>query len=637
MNPLRRVRAPLAIVAVGLAFVALVQCVRPLPFATTDDNWMYFLPLLKSHTDSLLSGHLLQALWPLGAGWSPWENAQVGIFYLPYHLANVVARALGEPLALLDVSAALHIVAAGLVTFALVPGVKSPAERVAWACLAMVQPGPFLLGLNWHIYLSSYPWFLALALLGLREGSDGLPPRSARLALLACNIGFFLSSHVQMFVLGWVFLVPWWFATAGARAWWGRARLSLHLQLPLLAPLIFMKAASLEGNLGWMAGRDDPDHLLAAAQSAGTVLAGTLWGNLGPPVDFRLWGTAWTGAGMLFSPALALAPLLALWRRRWGLAILFVCFFMFLAAASFPFLRAMGVGPLQGFRWTWKAAILTGPLALLSLASLTDPLPIATRPKVLALGALFLLTASVCVRGMDFDIWPAFSAAHPWGARELVRRTRDFAERAGLPPGARVALVGKVNMVQPLPLPYMGLTGNAPLLSGLETAHIYEPLESEAAAKAHYSLSLPWRQAVPAEDYRADPGYTEDALRAIGVDALISSSAGLLVGAVEHRDDLGRSTYVKRISREDLGYPWASVGGRRVGVERMAGGSLRTVAPSPDAPELVAPRAVSWTRLTDGRWQADPLGPPGYWWVLTFGGAAAALGLCLGRSSRPMP
>ena len=28
--------------------------VRPYPFSTTDDNWMYFLPIIKSHTDALL-------------------------------------------------------------------------------------------------------------------------------------------------------------------------------------------------------------------------------------------------------------------------------------------------------------------------------------------------------------------------------------------------------------------------------------------------------------------------------------------------------------------------------------------------------------------------------------------------------
>lgn len=620
---------PLLVVLVGAAFLGLVQLMRPFPFATTDDNWMYFLPLIKAHTDSLLSGDFLQALWSLGAGWTPWENAQVGPFYFPYHLANLGARLLGEPLALLEVSSAIHILAAGLVTFGLLPGDKTPGERVGWACLSMVQPGPFLLGLNWHIYLSSYPWFLALALLGLRREEEGLPGRQARLAMLGCNLGFFLASHVQMFVLGWMMLLPWWFATAGREGWLGRIRMTLALQLPLVPVLAFLKLASLDGNPNWMQGRDNPRYILAAAQDAGTVLAGTLWGNLGAPAGFKLWGTAWTGAGMLFSPPLLLVPALALWKRRWGIAAFFLFCFMFLAAASFPFVRFLGYGPLEGFRWTWKAVIVTGPLAFLTLAVLAESLRIPRKALRAGVPILAALSALVCLKGTDFDIWPSLSAAHPFGARQLVRTTQDFATAAGLPPGSRVALVGEVDMVQPLPLPYLGLVGNAPLLAGLETAHIYEPMESALAAKAHFSLNLPWRQAVPESNYVADPGKVEGALRRIGVQALICPTPGILVGAVGYRDPLGRTLFVKKLEHGPGTYPWGRFQGRDLPLLRLPGGRLRTQEPLPEPPQVLNPRGMDWRRLGDGHWQAVPRGPSRLWALLTILGlGAACLLLC---------
>lgn len=635
MPPIRRFLPPALVVAAGLAFFALVEAVRPLPFATTDDNWMYFLPLIKAHTDSLLSGHFLRALWSLGAGWSPWENAQAGLLYLPFHLANLLARLLGEPLALLEVSSALHLLAAGLATYGLLPRERGPWERAAWGCAAMVQPGPFLLGLNWHIYLSSYPWFLALALLGLRRDEAGLPGRRTRLALLACNAGFFLAGHAQMYVLGWLLLLPWWFAMAGLEGWKGRLRLAVAVQLPLVATLLFLKGVSLEANPNWMQGRDQPRYLLAAAQKAGTVLAATLWGNLGAPLDFKLWGTSWTGAGLLFSPPLLAVPLLALWRRRWGLAVFFAACFMFLAAASFPFLRFLGVGPLEGFRWTWKAAIATGPLALLSLALLAEEFRLPVRLRRAGVPGLALLSAWVCVQGMDFDIWPSLVAAHREGARGLVRATRDFAAAAGLPPGCRVALVGEVDMVQALPLPYLGLVGNAPLLSGLETAHIYEPLESARAAKAHFSLNLPWRQAVPEANYAADPRRVEEALRRAGAQALLCPYPDVLAGGRGVRDGLGRTLFVKRLEDGPGPFPWARFRGQDLPLDRLPGGGLRTRVPLPEPPALLVPRDLAWRPLPDGRWEGRPEGPGLLWILLTLVGTGGAVLLALRRPAPP--
>jgi len=146
-------------ICLGVAACLLVlgaNCIRPLPFATTDDNWMYFLPLIKAHTDALLGGHPLHMLWQLGAGWSPYESGQIGLYYPPYLVANLLARAIGQPLALLEVSASLHLWAAAVVTWHLVPLEGYRAERYLWALTAIVPVGSLLLGLNWHNYISCY-------------------------------------------------------------------------------------------------------------------------------------------------------------------------------------------------------------------------------------------------------------------------------------------------------------------------------------------------------------------------------------------------------------------------------------------------------------------------------------------------
>lgn len=626
----RRTLVPASLVGLAGALILLANWIRPYPFSTTDDNWMYFLPLIKAHTDALLGGHPLRVLWGVGAGWSPWENAQVGVLYLPYHLANLLARLLGRPLAILEVSAWLHLAAAGWVTHALAPREIQPRIRLGWSVGAMLMPGPLLLGLNWHNYLSCYPWFLALAFL-LRQhattANPGTPERGDRLALGGVSLGFFLSAHAQMYVLGIGILALWVLAEVPRKSALRTLLPFLFAQLPALVPLVYLKLLALDGTPDWMGDRNDPFYLLRHAQTLGTVLHGTLFGNLLYTRDFQLWANiSWVGVGMFFSPFLALlaAPL---WRERnWALGVFFIACLAFMGAASIPWIRYFGFGPLEGFRWTWKISIFVGPLALVSLLA---RLP-ATRPEQgarIAWGAAGLALA-VFLRGLSFEIWPSLDAAHPIGAPGLVAETQRMAQATGLRPGTRLAVLGPFDMIEPLPLPVLGLIGDAATLSGLGTAHIYEPMEPEWVSKAHFGLSLPWRVWVPTQAFLEQPARVMEALRAIGVQALvtIAPQAATAPGSRAYTDSLSRTMWVIPVPGAYRG-PYPS-GESALTIE---GSGVLLAPPSEQPPHLLSPRPIDWVRTARG-WRGTPRGLSWGWLLAAgVGGLLTVAGLAWNR------
>jgi hypothetical protein len=598
---------------------------------------MYFLPLIKAHTDALLGGHLLRVLWPVGAGWSPWENAQAGVFYLPYHLANLLARAIGHPLALLEVSAWLHLAGAALVAHAFVPADRTPSERLGWAAGAMLIPGPLLLGLNWHNYLSCYPWFLALAFL-LRRSAGSEPPgasRADRLRIGLASLGFFLSAHAQMYVLGIGLLAAWTLAEAPGRAT-RRTLVPFALaQLPYLLPLVYLKLLAGAGTPDWMQERTDPGYLLHHAQTLSSVLHGTVLGNLLYTKDFQIWSNiAWTGVGMFFAPFLVLL-VRPLWReRRLALGGFFLACLMFMGAASFPWIRHLGAGPLAGFRWTWKLSVFVGPLALASLLPRFRP-----RGPWPAKGVLWLsvgLSLAVFLRGLSFEIWPALGAGHRLGAAGLVQETRTMARAVGLPPGSRIALLGLMEDTQPMPLPMLGLVGNAPVLAGLGTAHVYEPMEPDWVGRAHFNLTLPWRTYLSVDNLLAK---RERFLQVMGendVRALVTLDprVAALPGCRSYTDADGATLWVVPTQAPGLGrYPAAP------GASLTATASGVLLAPATDAPpRILSPRPVAWRRTGQGGWVGTPDGVPWGWAFPTLLlGAVALVALAWNGRNRVPP
>jgi hypothetical protein len=546
------------------------------------------------------------------------------VLYLPYHLANLLARLMGRPLALLEISAWLHLSAAALVAYAFAPAERE-RERLGWAMVAMLMPGPLLLGLNWHNYLSCYPWFLALAFLLRRSvrGQGGSPGRKDRLLLGGLSLGFFLSAHAQMYVLGVGLLALWVLAEAPGRAAFRVLLPFLVAQLPALFPLVFMKLLAMNATADWMGGRDDPGYLLGLAQTLGTALHGTVLGNLLYTGDFRLWAqVSWTGVGMFFSPCLVLLAR-PLWRERhWTLGVFFLACLVFLGAASFPWVRFLGSGPLEGFRWTWKLSIFVGPLALVSLMPrLGAPLPcrFPVLPWLVA-----ALSALVFFRGLDFELWPSLTAAHALGAAGLVEETRHMARETGLRPGTRVAVLGPFNMVQPLPLPVLGLVGNAPILSGLATASVYEPLEPQWVSQAHYGLSLPWRGSVPAQALLKHPTELLQALGRIGVQAVVTLApqAAAMTGSRSYTDRFGRTLWVVPLPDAPSGlYP----GAQGAFLAPRPSGVLWS-PPSPRPPDVLTPRPLAWRQNLRLEWLGTPEGVPWGWALATILATLGALG-----------
>jgi len=472
--------------------------------------------------------------------------------------------------------------------------------------------------------MSLYDWlglgaigggFLGLAFL-LRRSACGTPPgRRDRLLMGGLSLGFFLSAHAQMYVIGIALLLLWTLAEAPRRDTLRSLLPFLVAQLPALVPMIFIKLLAMNGTPDWMGDRADPDYLLRHAQTLGTVLHGTLFGNLIYTGDFQLWANiSWKGVGMFFSPCLVFLAR-PLWSgRRWLLGLFFLACLVFMAAASFPWLRFLGFGPLEGFRWTWKISIFVGPLALVSL------LP-RLRPAVVRHGAACAwLTAAlslvVCYRGLGFEIWPSLAAAHPCGAAALVQETRRMARETGLPPGARIALAGPLDMMQPLPMPVLGLVGDAPVLSGLGAAHIYEPMEPEWASEAHFRLSLPWRVFLPAQALMERPEVVFKAMRQIGVQAIvtISPQAAAMPGCRTFVDRLGRPLWVVPVTEAPAG-PYPAALGQSLSL--TPAGIL--LAPPSDRPgALLSPRPVVWSRNAQGGWVGTPDGVPWGWAVATL-------------------
>lgn len=622
----------LLIVAASTTIVA--SAIRPLPFALTDDNWMYFLPLLKSHWDAALTGNWLSVNWALGPGWSPWDSGQIGGLYLPYMLSNLIARAIGEPLAMLDVSAAIHLGAAGIIAYRLLPNSIADPNRLLFALLLQLPTGPLLLGLNWHNYLAPLPWFLAVGLLMIKH-ADGAPwNRADRVLLWMASALFFISSHVQIYVFGMALLLLWTFVISDSVARNQTMKWLIVAQLPAAFPLIYLKWVTLGANPDWFANRDSPQFVLNHAQYLSAVMQGTLWGNLLFTNDFRLWaGIDWRGIGIFFSPGLILGAPMWVRRNRYRPILFFSFGLLLMGIASAPFLQHLFVGPFAGFRWTWKLSALFGPLAMLTFIRYWQVEEVASvTGERIAVTLLVLASLFIFMRGLQFEILPSLRDAHRIGPRGLVEETRAMASASGLKEGTRIALIGRTNMSQPLPIPFLGLLGNSPLLSGLETAHVYEPMEPAALLRDHLGLTLPWRGAIAEEEFFADPETALSALREVGVQAVISINPSSLAvpGTAEYRDSLGRITYVMRVENAMPG-PFPDGGSGLL--QRMADGRLRTDS-AENPPQLVSSRTIRWVRQADGHWIGTPQVLGLHWALGTIVFAALGLWLVI-RSPRP--
>lgn len=607
----------LAFPLAALALVGVCGGIRPSPF-TAGDGILRFLPLIKAHTDSLLAGAPLRMLWSLGAGWNPAQAGEMGLAYPPYHAANLIARMLGRPLALLEVSAWMHLAAASLAGWHLLPRRIEGAERWGLSLLLMVLPGPFLLGLNWASYLAGYPWFLALALLALEPCPA--PGRRAR-QLLFLAAGFFLGTHVQMFVLGTGLLLL--AQLAGVAAPRDRTGLKAFLlaMLPFAVPLAYVKMVSLHASPGWQDAWASKEMLIRGAQTLPVALQGLAFGNFLPGQAFQVFGdVSWRGIGVFFAPWLLIALAEAAWRRRWPALAFWILVGLLLGAKSAPFLSGLAIGPLQGFRWTWKLMLFAAPLGLLALLG-SEGWRNLPRPWRAGLSAsLAAASLAVCLRGLPFILSQGSGDFSPLGAEAMVEDTRRVLAACGLREGMRIGLVD-LRPEASLPIALMTLPGNGALLCGYESAHLFEPLDDAVASAERYGLTS---QALISPAFLRRPD-ADAWLARIGIQALVA--AGPLEGAEVRsaRDRLGRSVWARPVQgARPWTYPWAAGPAE---LRRLPGGRLASLEPSDAPPRLMNSRPIAWTRRNDRTWIGTPAGIPWPWW--SAGGAVLLLSLAL--------
>jgi hypothetical protein len=634
---LRRINFGACLSVLALSFFAgvlvwIMNLGRELPFGSTDDGPIHLLPLIQAQTDAWLDGRFLSIDWRLGSGWTPWEGVQAGVFYPPYLVANLMARLLGQPLAILDVSAALHLALAGLMAYWLTAGRLDRARRLLWSLLVIVQPAPIILGMNWHSYLSSYPWFVGLVLL-LWRAARGYSAwnRRNRILLTVLFAAFFLSAHPQMFVLGAGLLVGWRLALGTDRAG-GRDVLLMAVALvPLLIPVLFILHLSREAAPDWLAGRGDGAFLLRQAQSLTTWLTGLTVGNLVPTRLFRIWpGVSWTGIGMFFCPPLVLSVILAV-RRRNGIWLGMVAVFgVLMSAATFPVVAGLGVGPLAGFRWTWKLSVFMAPLALAMVLAERDRHIGWRRVEVWGLGALIVLSAGVSFRALPFDIFPAGTREPGSGIAATRAETRRMMHAWGMNRDDRIGWVGRIRISTPrIAAPLHGLIGNAPLLVGLRSVHMFEPLENRGAAQAHDGYSTPWRITLDAAEYAADRGRHNRRFSELGVTWLVSPYPHAFEPDARRvfRDRNGLSAYGLPLPslEEGFTFPWGvAADGRRVALVAEGGGALRTEVALDAPPTVPVGRPLKWTRLPTGQWRGVARLVEGYWFAAGVVMCAAA-------------
>ncbi len=384
-------------------------------------------------------------------------------------------------------------------------------------------------------------------------------------------------------------------------------------QIPAILPMAFIYLASLKATPNWMAGREQGAFLLRDGQSIATVLHGLLLGNLVENQGLAVWeGVSWTGIGIFFAPWLVLSIYTSLRRREIAWPAVALVLIGLAAIQSFPLLSSLGVGPLSGFRWTWKMAWFLGPASLIVVL-------VQMRPRVRfqnvwrSLAAVtVLLCVLVSARGMQFDLFPPFTFAQPGGIVTIVEETRQLKQAVGMDSGDRIALLGSCPTYDnPLPAALLGVIGNAPLLADLGSAHLYEPMEPEQVAVTHFSLSTPWRKPVPRGNYVADPEGIERSLASIGTRWMVTIRPELLQGpdvqTFTGKNGLPsfRSGGCRLLSPPGL---WESMTNGPVPVKLLDNGEVVTLEAVDEPPDMGIGREMRWS--ADQRREASGSSPP---------------------------
>tara|TARA_B100000683_G_C12506026_1_gene559141 strand:+ start:638 stop:2539 length:1902 start_codon:yes stop_codon:yes gene_type:complete len=588
----------------------------PYPF-TKDDNFSYFLPLAQAQSEIFAGFQIPKMVWQLGAGWDPFTSSQLGVFYPLHLLAYGVSALLGEPMWQMEVLVLLHQMVLAVLVMLWAPG--DMRRNILLAVCLLFVPASFLLGMVWWAYGCAHVWWVGLILLTHHEAAKERPFASHVKKLiftlmLLCN---FMASHPQMFAWGGLFLLGWILLAYPANQRMRLVSVLVGCGLPLLPGLLYIK--SLADLSGGVAIRPD-GIILELSQSVSTALVGGLLGGLGGLSSIQLFAHEYVeGPSLFFQPAVFVCAILAFRQRRWGfLGLAFLCFII-LGAQSFPFLAQLNLGPFNGFRWTFKLAVLTAPFFILFFVLVQgDAVPKNFTQAFLCLVAVASLI--MCVQGRHFNFMAEAYGTQKHAGR-MMEEARACLQEAKIPEGARLVFVGDYpGPPSPVPAAALALTGNTAMMLGVNATHLYEHLESGLMAAGHLNLTGRYGKSYESDFFALNKTSLLEGFRFIGGTHLFTLDAQLFQGPKKTlcTSPSGERIFFEPISNARAGtYPHPASYEDASRVERNPNGELWVPGVQETPPELNTPAPVSWIK-EEGGWRGHPNPVDPIWGSLSF-------------------
>jgi len=404
--------------------------------------------------------------------------------------------------------------------------------------------------------------------------------------------------------------------------------LLLLVNLPIVPALIYFKWLSMQASQSMMNLRNTGASLTHFSQEVGVALQGTFLGNFVHHPEFILWSEHIdaAGIGLFFQPLWGLVIVLGCLRKRWVLVCFFVLLMMLLGVRSFPWLDFLAVGPLEGFRWTWKLSLFVSPLCCLAVLKLAEDRYRWLYPLMLGVGLCSML---VSAQGRHVNFSAINKDLTTDGIKGLLKETYSCLNALQVPQDARLVQVGDHDIAQTKSVIALGLMGHTPLLLQRQTAHMYEPLERADAAEGHLKLSVPWRVHIGTQEFLMKRAQIEKAFRFIGVTHLFSSDPRVVPSKNTGPclDKTGEPLFIWPLPHARASsYPHPIDYNAVDNVEVKSNGLLWVASKSQSHPKINVTREIAWEKRKDG-WLGYPQPLHPGWSLTTFVLLMLVLGL----------
>jgi hypothetical protein len=494
-------------ISFGVIFYLLISQTRPDLFTLSTDGLSYFVPLISAAHNQWLNAEPLRVLWDLGEGWVPWESSQIGYLYPVYTFVQAIINYFQSPLYFIEISAAVHL---SLMSFFawLAPPIKlTRITRLLYSAAVLMLPGYLMIGTNWHNYLTPIPWYVLIVGLFLNAIVTGEAISFRRaLGILLASAMCFSASHPQMYVLGVALLAITATFLSPRQSTLFNVGVLITLQIPFIPSLTYLYLLSIDATPIWASVRAQTSTITTSI-SLTNGLRGMLFG---------------VGSPALFNPIFPILMAVALFQKRYLVAIGSILLIFLIFPSGLPgFLANVVDAALPGFRWPGKLVIFAGPLFIAVLVSLQ------TNRRVwwaIAGAALLMFVHNM----INNDKATSLRSTHKAGIVGITEKTNFCLQQLSIQQGDRIAFVGDFKYMRSgsaIPLALHGVANNAALLFGLESHHLYEPLEPKGAAAEHQYLTSYWRRSLRPSELNTK---LIDKLRHDGVDVLIAADSGAL-------------------------------------------------------------------------------------------------------------